>query len=186
MDASIIASYYRHIQLQYAIDRDEAEEKDIYKVNQLQTKIAWNEVSAEVIKRCWFRTKVVSPHDKNGVPIVLLITDEGIDDMEENLFFDPNNELAVKELQQQINILHVCNPMPIEDLLNLEEEQEIHYQFTNKDLIHTATEIEQEQLNILHSALRIVDERIDDGGVTMKSLRKLQFCIREEVQKEKA
>ncbi|CAG8835438.1 9764_t:CDS:1, partial [Cetraspora pellucida] len=39
MDASIIASFklhYRHLQLQHAIDRDEAEEKDIYKVDQLQ------------------------------------------------------------------------------------------------------------------------------------------------------
>ncbi|CAG8601081.1 16730_t:CDS:1, partial [Dentiscutata heterogama] len=71
--------------------------------------------------------------------------------------------------------------------------------FTDEDLIHTATEIEQiedefvvppltgeEQLNILHSALRIVDERIDDGGETIKSLCKLQSCIREEVRKEKA
>ena len=160
------------------------------------TKIAWSEVSAETIKRCWFRTKVVSPRDENGVPIVPPISDEGIDDVEET---DPNDELAVKELQQQINILHVRNPMPIEDLLNLEEEQEVHHQFTDEDLIHTATEIEQiedefvvpsltreEQLNILHSALRIVDERIEDGGVTMKSLRKLQTCIREEVRKEKA
>ena len=42
MDAGIIASFklhYRHIQLQYAIDRDEAEEKDIYKVDQLQVKL---------------------------------------------------------------------------------------------------------------------------------------------------
>ncbi|CAG8804411.1 3603_t:CDS:1, partial [Racocetra fulgida] len=66
-----------------------------------------------------------------------------IDDMEENPPFDPNDELAVKELQQQINILHVHNLMPIEDLLNLEEEQEVYYQFTDEDLIHTATEIEQ-------------------------------------------
>ena len=42
MDAGIIASFklhYCHIQLQYAIDRDEAEEKDIYKVDQLQVKL---------------------------------------------------------------------------------------------------------------------------------------------------
>ncbi|CAG8722105.1 28187_t:CDS:1, partial [Racocetra persica] len=37
MDAGIIALFklhYCHIQLQYAIDRDEAEKKDIYKVDQ--------------------------------------------------------------------------------------------------------------------------------------------------------
>ncbi|CAG8782277.1 25308_t:CDS:2, partial [Racocetra persica] len=91
------------------------------------TKIAW----------------IVSPYDENGVSIIPPITYEGIDDMEENLSFDPNDELAVKELQQQINILHVRNLIPIEDLLNLEEEQEVHHQFTDENLIHTATEIEQ-------------------------------------------
>ncbi|CAG8589901.1 4387_t:CDS:1 [Racocetra fulgida] len=124
---------------------------------------------------------------------------ESIDDVEKNPPPDPNDELTVKELQQQIDTLRVYNPMPIEDLLNLEEEREAHHQFTDEDLIQTATEVEQveeefvmppltgeEQMNILHGALRIVDERIDDGGVTMKTLRKLQSCIREEVRKEKA
>ncbi|CAG8467985.1 573_t:CDS:1 [Scutellospora calospora] len=163
------------------------------------TKIAWKEVSAEMIRRCWFRTKVVSPRDESGVPVALSIIVESTDDIEENPPPDPNDELTVKELQQQIGILCVRNLMPIEDLLNLEEEQEAHHQFTDEDLIQTATEVEQigeefvmppltgeEQLNILRSALRIVDERIDDGGVTMKSLRKLQSCIREEVRKKKA
>ncbi|CAG8842138.1 22459_t:CDS:1, partial [Racocetra persica] len=39
MDAGIIASFklhYRHLQLQHAIDRDEAGERDVYKVDQLQ------------------------------------------------------------------------------------------------------------------------------------------------------
>ncbi|CAG8617462.1 10636_t:CDS:2, partial [Racocetra persica] len=99
---------------------------------------------------------------------------ESINDMEENPPPDPNNKLTVKELQQQID-------------------------FTDEDLIQAAIEVKQveeefviptltgeEQLNILRGALRIVNERIDDSGIIMKSLRKLQSCIREEVQKEKA
>ncbi|CAG8833820.1 20528_t:CDS:1, partial [Racocetra persica] len=79
-------------------------------------------------------------------------------------------------------------------LLEFEEKNmEIHLQFNDEDFIQAATEIEdeenevtiqpvtrKEQLDILHGALRIVDERIDDGGVTMKSLHELQSCIREE------
>ena len=42
----------------------------------------------------------------------------------------------------------------------------------------------KEQLEILRNALRIVEERIDDGGITMRSLCKLQSRIREEVRKE--
>ncbi|CAG8535610.1 16326_t:CDS:2 [Dentiscutata heterogama] len=150
IDASIIASfklYYRYMQLQCTIDRDEA----------------------------------------------------SIEDIEENLLVDPNDELEVKELQQQIDALGVHNPMPVEDLLNIEEEREAHHQFTDEDLIQAATEIEQEknkivitpltgkeQLRILCDALRIVDERIDDSRVTIKSLHKLQSHICEKVQKEKA
>ncbi|CAG8799278.1 29133_t:CDS:1, partial [Racocetra persica] len=163
------------------------------------TKIAWNEVSPETIRRCWFRTKVVSSHDENGVPVAPHAIVESIDDVKENPSPDPNDELTVKELQQQIDVLPVRNPLSIEDLLNLEEEQEAHHQFTDEDLIQAAMEVKQveeefimptltgeEQLNILHGALRIVDERINDGGVTIKSLHKLQSCIREKVRKEKA
>ncbi|CAG8691172.1 9196_t:CDS:2, partial [Racocetra persica] len=175
MDASIIASFklhYHHLQLQHAIDRDEDRKKDIYKVDQLQamkwTKIAWNKVSPETIRRLLMMWK-------------------------KTYLLDPNNELTVKELQQQIDILSVQNPLSIEDLLNLKEEREAYYQFTDEDLIQAVMEVEpveeefvmptltgEEQLNILRSALRIVNERIDDGGITMKSLHKLQSCIREE------
>ncbi|CAG8785676.1 21079_t:CDS:1, partial [Racocetra persica] len=162
-------------------------------------KIVWKEVFAETIKRCWLRIKIISLHDENGAPVISSTIVEEFDDVEENPPLDPNDELAIKELQKQLDILHVYNPILIEYLLNIEEEQEVHHQFTDEDLIQTATEIEQvknkfilllltreEQLSISCSVLRIVDERIDDGGVTMKSLHKLQFCIREEVQKEKA
>ncbi|CAG8827096.1 16095_t:CDS:1, partial [Cetraspora pellucida] len=156
-------------------------------------KIAWEEVSTKTIRSCWLRTKTITSRDDNGVPIIPPTVIEGTNDIEENPPVDPNDELIIKELQQQINMLQVRNPMPIEDLLNPEEEREIHQQFTDEDLIHGATEIEEaedefvmlpltgeEQLNILRGALRIVDERVDDGGVTLKFLRKLQNCIREE------
>ncbi|CAG8442858.1 1320_t:CDS:2 [Dentiscutata heterogama] len=59
IDTVIITSFklrYGHLQLQHAIDRNEAGENDIYKVDQLQgmrwAKIAWNEVTVEMIKNC--------------------------------------------------------------------------------------------------------------------------------------
>ncbi|CAG8639194.1 21992_t:CDS:1, partial [Cetraspora pellucida] len=68
--------------------------------------------------------------------------------------------------------------MAIEDLLNLEKENiEIHQQFNDDNFIQAATEIDhveneiiiqpltrKEQLNILHSALQIVDKRINNNG----------------------
>ncbi|CAG8528232.1 2397_t:CDS:2 [Racocetra fulgida] len=86
-------------------------------------------------------------------------------------------------------MLHIRNPMSIEDLLDFEEKRmDIHQQFNDNDFIQGAIEIEQveNELDILRNALRIVDERIDDGGITIRSLHKLQSCIREEVRKEEA
>ncbi|CAG8814041.1 8870_t:CDS:1, partial [Racocetra persica] len=72
-------------------------------------------------------------------------------------------------------------------------------QFNDEDFIKAATEVEQikneivilpltrkEQLEILCRTLRIVDERIDDIGVIMKFLHKLQLRIHKKVQKEEA
>ncbi|CAG8764340.1 36892_t:CDS:2, partial [Racocetra persica] len=122
MDAGIIASFklhYRYLQLQHAIDRDEDGEKDIYKVDQLQVvsdylvKPEIRDVgSTQKLYLLMMKTEYLSPH-----AIV-----ESIDDVKENLPPDPNDELTVKELQQQIDILPVQNPLSIEDLLNLEEE----------------------------------------------------------------
>ncbi|CAG8721334.1 13057_t:CDS:2 [Cetraspora pellucida] len=91
MDAGIITSFKLHyccLQLQHAIDLDEAGKVDIYKA-----KIAWNEVSAETIKNCWFHTKIVSPHDETGKPISTSI----INDLE-SIEDDPTEELIFEEL----------------------------------------------------------------------------------------
>ncbi|CAG8663587.1 2221_t:CDS:2, partial [Dentiscutata heterogama] len=48
-------------------------------------------------------------------------------------------------------------------------------QFDDKDFIEAAIEVEQIENEV---------ERIDDGGVTIRSLHKLQSHIREEVWKE--
>ncbi|CAG8595448.1 15535_t:CDS:2 [Racocetra fulgida] len=137
---------------------------------------------------------------RSTIAVVLPPLPPLIEDVEESIFVDLDDELATEELQQTLNALHICNPMPIKDLLDLEEERtEIYQQFNDDNFVQAATEIDhveneviaqpltgKEQLDILRNALQIVDERIDDGGVTMKSLRKLQSHIHEEVQKEEA
>ncbi|CAG8787252.1 18018_t:CDS:1, partial [Racocetra fulgida] len=40
------------------------------------------------------------------------------------------------------------------------------------------------KLAVLHDALKIVTEMVDNGGATLKSLRKIQSHIHEEVQRE--
>ncbi|CAG8844991.1 8595_t:CDS:1, partial [Racocetra persica] len=63
IDADIIAAFkyrYRHFLLQHAIDRDEAEESDIYKVDQLTAMQwcvrAWYSIPLETITNCFHHT----------------------------------------------------------------------------------------------------------------------------------
>ncbi|CAG8460994.1 7946_t:CDS:2 [Cetraspora pellucida] len=134
------------MQLQHAIDHNEARTIDIYK----------DEVSARTITNCWFYTKIISLHNEDRMLVVV---------------FPPVALLSP-----------VALPSPV------------HQQFNDKDLIKAATEIKyienevviepltgKEQLDILCNVLRIVDKRIDNSGVTMRSLCKLQLCIHEEV-----
>ncbi|CAG8770954.1 6535_t:CDS:2, partial [Cetraspora pellucida] len=156
IDAGIIASFklhYHHLQLQHAIDHDEARENDIYKT----------------IKNCWVHTKIISPHDESGMPI---ISESRNRNMRENL---------------------------VEENLNLEGKENMHQQFTDDDFVQGAIEVEQgeekkvvepflspkEKLAILHEALKIVVEMVDDNRITMKSLHKIQTHIRKKVQREK-
>ncbi|CAG8676501.1 26050_t:CDS:1, partial [Racocetra persica] len=100
-----------------------------------------------------------------------------------------------KELQQQIDALRIHTPMSIKNWLNPEDEQEVHQQFANEDFVQDAIEIEQgeeekileptltakEKLNVLHDAMKIVTEIVDNGRVTLRSFCKIQSHIRDEV-----
>ncbi|CAG8732936.1 10381_t:CDS:2 [Racocetra fulgida] len=84
------------------------------------------------------------------------------------------SSLFVKDIE---NLLVEDNQISIKDLLHLEEEKiETYQQFSDKDFIQTAIEVElvkneiitqpltrKEQLDILHNALRIVNEKIDNS-----------------------
>jgi hypothetical protein len=72
LDAGIIRcfkAYYRRAVCLRALNRDEAGEADIWKINILEammiSKQAWNNVSAETIEHCWDHTKI---HGKTTLP----------------------------------------------------------------------------------------------------------------------
>ncbi|CAG8750629.1 12330_t:CDS:2, partial [Racocetra persica] len=123
-DASIIVSFklhYRCIQLQHAINCDEARESDIYKVDQLQA-IRWVKVNGTVVL--------------SSLPSL-------IEDVKKSIFVNPDDELATEKLQQTLNALHIHNLIPIKDLLDFEKKRtEIHQQFNDDDFVEAATEID--------------------------------------------
>ena len=95
--------------------------------------------------------------------------------------------------------LHVRTPISVKNWLNPEGEEDVHQQFTDDDFVQGAIEVKQgeeeevvepsltpkEKLVILREALKIVVKMVNDNGITMKSLRKIQTRICEEVQREK-
>ncbi|CAG8717194.1 13695_t:CDS:2, partial [Dentiscutata heterogama] len=113
-------------------------------------------VSIKTIKNCWLYTKIISPCDNNETSIILSTYINNNEAINKYLPINPND---AKELQQVIDILCVCYPISLEDLLKAKEHE---------------------------GALKIVDKRINDSGVMIKSLYKLQACIHEEVRKEEA
>ncbi|CAG8773500.1 12276_t:CDS:2, partial [Dentiscutata heterogama] len=65
-------------------------------------------------------------------------------------------------------------PMSIENWLNPKGEHEVHQQFTDEDFV-------QKKLAVLCNVLKIVTEIVDDGNAILKSLRKIQSYLREEI-----
>ena len=68
LDAGIICCFKAHYWLQfclYAIQQDDAEEQDIYKINLLgamtMAERAWTSVSPTTIKNCWNHTEIQCP-----------------------------------------------------------------------------------------------------------------------------
>ncbi|CAG8850848.1 36637_t:CDS:1, partial [Racocetra persica] len=150
-------------------------------------------VSTKTIKHCWSHTKIVSLCDKAGMPISTPPVTNNLENPNEELDKELGEELG-KELQQQIDALCIRTPMSIKNWLNPEDEQEVHQQFANEDFVQGAIEIEQreeekileptltakEKLNVLRDAMKIVTDIVDDGGVILRSLRKIQSHIHDE------
>ncbi|CAG8787055.1 14448_t:CDS:1, partial [Acaulospora morrowiae] len=95
------------------------------------TKIAWNEISAKIIQNCWIHTKIILLRNETGILITVPINVNDIKNTKENL----TEELIIKELQKQIDLLCVYTSIPIKNWINSEDEQKIHQQFTNDDFI---------------------------------------------------
>ncbi|CAG8686848.1 10599_t:CDS:2, partial [Dentiscutata heterogama] len=155
----------------HVVNHDEASKNNIYKVDQLQ-------VSVETIKNCWAYTKIGSPRNKTGMPIIFSLSIVYIENAEENISVKTN--------------------VDVEDNEN-KSKKKVHQQFTNDNFVQGIIEIEQveeeeaielfliskEQLNILREALKIVVEMVEDNRAMIRFLHKVQAHIHEEIRKEK-
>ena len=185
MDAGIIATFkrrYRRFQLQNAIDRDEQQKADIYKVDQLiamkWAKAAWNDISSKTIANFFKHTGLFEREtQKNEV---------GSEEQD-----------IENELEDAINQLPISRPMSVHELINPEEEQQVaHEEISDEDLIKLSSSQDQEEeedgevmdenppmstkekLNVLHSCISFLDLSNPNHVIAHKVLRNIQFEIR--------
>jgi hypothetical protein len=138
MDAGIIAAFkrrYRQYHLENALARDEnGEREDIFKVNQLQAMewslSAWETVSSTCIQNCFRHTGLFGSRDNESNRA------GSIHDVESAI---DNN------LSQLMNSLKVKDPVSVTYLLNCPEENHVHQDFTDEELIAASKQIEVEE-----------------------------------------
>ncbi|CAG8769805.1 25442_t:CDS:2, partial [Racocetra persica] len=136
MDTGIIVLfklYYCCLQLQHAIDLDEASERDIYKV------------STETIKHCWSYIKIVSLRDEAGMPISTPSQIDALCICTPILIKNWLNPKDEQEVYQQFTDKNF-----IQGVIKIEQEEE--------EEILEPTLTTKEKLNVLRDAIKIVTE----------------------------
>lgn len=200
MDAGIIMSFkrrYRRYQLRRAVDSDEAGRRDLYNVDQLQAmrwmRLAWNEVTPQVIQNCWKHTNIISARGPDGE--IIPPVDGAVNQQDAG-------EIAVEqELADSIHALRIRNAMSIENLLNDDEEDaNLHVQQDDEGLVQRAAgeaveesddETEEnllpdkDKLAVLRDCIKLFEEEEDPDVQAMKGLRRLQRAIRDKLKKER-
>ena len=185
MDAGIIAALkrrYRARQLALAVDRDEAGEANIYKVDVLQAmrwvKQCWRDISTKTIANCWLHTGLLN------VPVIPEAATE------------PEVEA---ELHAYLLELALPDPFNTADLVDLAAEREVHHEFTDADLVEMAcTEIDdedsedeelmvklelatEEKLRQIRNMLVWMDKGDEALNAVVKELRRVQRMFKDEL-----
>ena len=192
MDAGIISAFKRRnrrFHLQNALDQDERNELNLYKVDQLTAMrwslVAWSDISATTIRNCFRHIGLMDG------PVTLTKKQEAgtgtAGSMEE--------QLVEQELEAALKRLPLRNSMSLAYLLNPEEEDESAYQeLTDAEIMklvqgsdeeeeNTAVEevdrfSKAEKLDSLSLTISLLDLSLSDHCVAHRVLRKLQFDLR--------
>lgn len=123
---------YRLAHLVNALDRSEQGLHDIFAVTQLEAmhwvKQCWLEISKELIQHCWAKTRIfggdaLTPGEKRRMKLE--------DEVEDDIY-------------KHIQWLSLANPLTMEEMLNPEDENDVHAGVSIKDFVDCAIEVEFE------------------------------------------
>lgn len=190
--------HYRRLHLQNALDRNERNETNLYKVDQFTAMrwslAAWSEISSTTIKNCFDHTGLMDGliRTEGGQELGTGAVDqedhqEGASALEE--------QLVEEELASALERLPLRNPMSIAYLLNPDEEEEsAHSKLTDAEIIKLvqqpeedevdATEEEEvqhtkaEKLGALGLTISLLDLSKETHHIAYHALRALQSDLR--------
>ena len=207
LDAGIIAAFkcqYRKRQLARVLDCIEAEKskKDVYKASILEamewSMAAWRELKQSTLVNCWKHTGLLPNTSPNPPAIDHLVAAEGT---EFTAIYDHFLDAAA-----------IQDPIPFAQYINPSSEQQIHIEFTDKEILEAAQAIEsedpedeeeldgmavlpytdlpkEEQVFALAKAVAICEARGriigGDNSILVAELRRIQQNIRWEIQDER-
>jgi hypothetical protein len=189
MDAGIISAFkkrYRSFQLGMALDREKNGVKNIYKVDILQAmywcRDSWTMASPASIKNCWCHTGLL-----DGIRDV---NESSVEELDITVLEDNTLEELVKELSDQ--------PFDLDEYLALDNDLEVHQQFTEADIVATYVENDsgteddevieivdqppvlslEDKINALQISIEILNENSFENLHEIKKLRRLlsSFC----------
>ena len=193
MDAGIIAAFkrrYRRFHLQNSLDRDERNEANIYKVDQLTAMrwslAAWNEISSSTIQNCFRHTGLMD-----------IVLSEGQKDVSSEISVGLSEEqLVEQQLEAAVKQLPLNNPIPIKYLVDPNEEMNsAHIEMTDAEIIELVQELQEteecpstdeevenistaDKLNSLSITISLLDLSCEDHLITHRVLRQIQSVIR--------
>lgn len=130
MDAGIIAAFkkrYRSFQLGLALDRDNIQAKDIYKVDILQAmswcRDAWEMITSISITNCWSHTGLLDAVDPQN------------DDFFDSDIFDEFDAIVADQIGELS-----AKPVGFQEYIAQDDDFEVHQEFTEDDILGTYRE----------------------------------------------
>lgn len=132
MDGGIIRAFkahYKRLFCKRAIDRDEAGEVDLYKIDQLQAmrlaQEAWDSVTKNTVINVWKHVGILSPRDSKGV-VIKEVEEAPAPSESSETASDPDTQRAVAQLDETIkelatNSIAKSHVMSAEEMLGMED-----------------------------------------------------------------
>lgn len=207
LSAGIVAAFkrrYRRLQLMQALDRHELGEKSVFAVDQRQAMEwsvqCWQSLPPDVVQQSWQHTRLLAA---GGAGEELLLAAPPPSPLPAGRRKSREEQDIEADLSKHLEWLGITNPVSVSELLNPEDENNVHAGVEDEDFVGCAIQREcesdheldesdeqlqppeeplsdEQKLAHISQVLRFLDEHPCETA-TGRDLRKLQRALREKI-----